>query len=226
MKKLLPVAVLLALVATIVVLGTGTALAASSRDSSEIPSPPPPPAGSHLVMNASQTFINQEDSGNVGYWALDNGFEDIQVWQMSPFDFYAILSVNATWSTFAGVPSSNCDANGTPKEGGDGTGPWGGWITFAFKAAAYTPKFGYLGTFDDGGTQANILLGYYDIPGTQTPLQYGPNHADLDSWGQYFHQTGSDMSDSVVGLYQVYHYGSQTRRSCSPPPRIAALATS
>lgn len=192
----------LALAAGLLALLAAPAFAsANGAASATVTTPPPPPAGSHLVMNVTEGFINQEDSGSVGYWALDNGVSSVKVWQVPDGSFYTILRPFATFTTFAGVPSPNCDANGRPLEKGTGTGTFSGWIVFTFTAASYTPKFGYLGVFNDGGSKADILLGWYD-------LQQGPNPADLISFMNYF--PGGLDSLNATGIYQVYRYGSQT----------------
>ena len=196
-------ALLVALVAVFTLVAAGTALATGSQAApacAPVSSPPPPPAGSHLVMNVTEGFINQEDSGNVGYWALDNGVASIMVWQVPDGSFYTIVRPFATFTTFAGVPSPNCNANGLPLEKGTGTGTFGGWVTLTFTATGYTPRFGYLGTFNDGGTKADILAGWYD-------LQQGPNSADTLSFLSYF--PGWDNLN-VTALDEVYRLGHQT----------------
>jgi len=69
MKKLLPVAVLVALVAVFTLLAAGTALAR-------------PPAHPKLVMNVTYKVINDEANGNVGFWALVDYTRHVQVWQL------------------------------------------------------------------------------------------------------------------------------------------------
>ena len=203
MRNKLWIVLLVALVAVFTLVAAGTALAAGSQTlpaGAAYVSPPPPPAGSHLVMSVSETFINQEDSGNVGYWALDNGLAGVKVWQISDGSFYVIVRPCATFTTFATVPSPNCDAKGLPLEKAGGTGIFGGWVTLTFTATNYTPKFGYLGTFNDGGTKADILAGWYD-------LQQGPNSADTLSFLSYF--PGWDNLN-VTALDEVYRLGHQT----------------
>jgi len=42
-----------------------------------------------LVLNITYKITNDEDSGNVGYWALENYNRHIQVWQLLDGSFYA-----------------------------------------------------------------------------------------------------------------------------------------
>jgi hypothetical protein len=191
----------LALAAGLLALLAAPAFASGEGATCSTATTPPPPAGSHLVMNVTEGFINQEDAGSVGYWALDNGVSSVMVWQVPDGSFYTILRPLATFTTFAGVPSPNCDANGLPLEKGTGTGTFSGWIVFTFTASSYTPKFGYLGVFNDQGSKADILLGWYD-------LQQGPYPADLISFMNYF--PGGLDTLNATALYQVYRYGCQT----------------
>ena len=45
--------------------------------------------------------MNDEDSGNVGYWALDSYNKQIQVWDMHDGTFYAAVQYEGKWNTFA-----------------------------------------------------------------------------------------------------------------------------
>ena len=130
-------------------------------------------------MNVSVNYVNWEDNGNVGYWALNKARQKVKVWQVAPGSFYLVAWYRGTWTTYAGVPSPNCsmeagDSFGLPVEQAGGSGGRGAaGSRTASTPTAYTPKFGYLGTFDDGGTMADVLLGYYYEPGTDSPLQAG-----------------------------------------------------
>ena len=52
------------------------------------------PSGSILVLDITHKVTNDEDSGNVGYWALDNYNKHVQVWQAPDGTFYAVAIVN------------------------------------------------------------------------------------------------------------------------------------
>jgi hypothetical protein len=176
------------------------ALAAGATRASA-PPPPLPPPGSSLIMNVSENYVNWEDAANVGYWALNEAREKVKVWQMADDSYYLVAWYRGTWTTYAGVPSPNCDSLGQPVEQADGTGPWSGWVAYSFKAAAFTPMFGYLGTFDDGGTAADVRLGYYDV-------QQGSSHTADAVFLDYFTDVDWD-SLAAVGGYWVYRYKSQ-----------------
>lgn len=188
------------------------AAGAGSR-AAALPAPLPPP-GSDLVMNMSLDYVNWEDNGNVGYWALNEARQKVKVWQVAPGSFYLVAWYRGTWTTYAGVPSPNCsmepgDSFGLPVAQADGSGPWSGWVAFSFDATAYTPTFGYLDTFDDGGTMADVLLGYYFVPGTDTPLQVGSRH-DADS--ALFNYFTIDDWDSLAAIAAHYVYRNKNQR--------------
>jgi hypothetical protein len=204
MRNKLWIVVLVAVVAAFTLVAAGTALAAGSQTlpaGAAYVSPPPAPPGSHLVMDATEVYTNVEDSGNFCYWALDDAIPRIQVWHVPDGSFYAILRPRGIWTTFAGVPSPNCDGSGLPTEQAQGSGTYWGWFTVAFTASSYTPKFGYLGTFNCGGTKADILLGNYS-------LQQGDNGA-LFAWQNYF----PGFNGSFVSFWEQYRYGCQTQVS-------------
>lgn len=201
MRNKLWIVVLVALVAAFTLVAGGTALASGGQTlpaGAAYVSPSPAPPGSHLVMDAIEGVKNMEDYGNFCYWALDTGIIRVQVWQIPDGSFYAIRWHNGIWTTFAGVPSSNCDGSGLPTEQARGSGTYSGWMTAAFTASSYTRKFGYLGTFNCGGTKADILLGNYS-------LQQGDNGAEF-TWQNYF----PDIDGSNVGIWEQYRYGCQT----------------
>ena len=81
------------------------------------------PAGSKLVLDITYKVTNDEDSGNVGYWALESYNKHIQVWQTPDGTFYAVARYTGKWQTFAGALSpgsglaESSDASGT-LEGG------------------------------------------------------------------------------------------------------------
>ena len=93
MRCKLWIVVLVALVAVFTLVAAGAALAAGSQPAlacATSASPAPPP-GSVLVEDIAFTVVNQNDAGNVGYWALDDGFAHVRVWQVSPDNFYLRL---------------------------------------------------------------------------------------------------------------------------------------
>jgi hypothetical protein len=198
--------------AVLALLAAAAPAAAAGGGAMPVP-PPPPPHGAKLVMNVCERYANWEDNGNVGYWALNGAKQKVKVWQVTPGSFYLIAWYDGTWTTFEGVPSPNCSTEegasfGLPLEEAEGTGPWGGWVAYTFQAADITRKYGYLGRFDDEGTVADVLLGYYYEPDGTTPLQVGSRH-DADSmFLNYFIDVDWESFWPVGGCW-VYRYKQQ-----------------
>src|SRR3989344_8667242 len=116
MKKLWVLAVVL------MVLSMSVAIAKESHDSDSAENEDREdraPDHSALVLNIKHKVTNDEDSGNVGYWALDNYNKQVQVWQVSDGTFYAVARYAGDWQTFAGAKSPGAgtvqgnDASGT-----------------------------------------------------------------------------------------------------------------
>ena len=120
-----------------------------------------PPQGSQLIVNALMKVVNHEDTGTVGYWALDHYNQHIRVWQTPTGGFYAGVFDEGHYQTFAGALSP---ASGVT-EPSDGTGPFhGGYIetfTGTLLASPTEPTHGDIGTFDFGGSKSDILLGSF-----------------------------------------------------------------
>ncbi|MCZ7356788.1 MAG: hypothetical protein O8C66_12055 [Candidatus Methanoperedens sp.] len=118
------------------------------------------PSGSKLILDISLKVTNDEDSGNVGYWALDNYNKIVQVWKVPDGSFYAVVKYDGKWQTFKGALSPGNgssqlkDASGTFK---------GGYIAIfngTFDPGTRKTK-GSIGSFNFSGTKADILLGTY-----------------------------------------------------------------
>lgn len=121
-----------------------------------------PPAGYTEVINAEMTVTNDEDSGFVGYWALDDYTKHLQVWESSTGDkFYVAVMYQGTWQTFAGALSPG---TGVP-EPSAGTGSIkGGYIATLsgpMLANPTAPTHGTVGTYNFAGTESDVLLGTY-----------------------------------------------------------------
>ncbi len=153
------------------------------------------PVGSVLVLNITHKVTNDEDSGNVGYWALDSYNKHVQVWQVPDGSFYAIARYAGTWQTFAGALSPG---TGFPQS--DASGTFEGGYVATFTATGFTSAFGNIGTKDYGGTKADVLLGTYGAgqTGPTTPFSF---------LSAYF--TGA-ASFTYVSWGWTYHYRSQT----------------
>lgn len=153
------------------------------------------PAGSKLVLNITYKVVNDEDSGVVGYWALDNYTKHVQVWQEPDGSFYAVARYTGQWTTFATALSPQIGDT----EGSDASGTFEGGYVATLSAGSFTRAFGNLGTFDLGGTKADILLGTYGNGQTGDATSF-------DWVSTYF----PDSSFKYVAWGWTYHYRNQT----------------
>lgn len=160
------------------------------------------PTGSKLVINITYKVTNDEDSGNVGYWALDNYNKQVQVWQVPDGSFYAVARYDGKWQTFAGALSPGAGV----KEGSDAKGTFQGGYTATFTATSCTPTTGNIGSYDFGGTKADILLGTYGAGQTgSTPsfsyLSYCTGVAGFTQphWGWTYHYRSQDWNNYDYG---------------------------
>ena len=197
MRSRLWIIVLAALVAVLTAVGTGTALAASSQAACATSAGTAGvPHGAVAVEDITYTMLNSNDGGNVGIWALDDGFCHVQVWRLSRGDFYAAVTESGTWTTFAGALSPG---NGVPEPAG-GSGPFFAHFTETF-SGAITPgvqRFGYLGTIDFGETEADILLGTYD--------KQSGNANTWDPFNSYYNNVSNV---NVLTTYGIERYRNQ-----------------
>lgn len=164
------------------------------------------PPGSTLVLNITMKVTNDEDSGNVGYWALDDYNKSVQVWQTPGGSFYAVVRYEGKWRTFAGALSPGAGL----VQSKDASGTFEGGYVATFTAAGFTSKFGNIGTFDFGGTKADILLGTYGAgqSGPTTPFSWlstyftGVGSFAQPNWGWTYHyrsQTWNNFSYGTTG---------------------------
>lgn len=164
------------------------------------------PVGSILVLNITHKVTNDEDSGNVGYWALSNYNKHVQVWQAPDGTFYVIARYEGKWQTFAGALSPGAGVT----ESTDASGTFEGGYVATFNAASFTSAFGNIGTIDYGGTKADVLLGTYGAgqTGPTTPFSYlstyftGASNFAYVSWGWTYHyrsQTWNNFSYGTTG---------------------------
>ena len=170
------------------------------------------PPGSKLVLNITYKVTNDEDSGNIGYWALDNYNKHLQVWQEPDgTTFYVVARYDGQWQTFAGALSPGAGV----AQNSDGQGTFeGGYIaTFNF-TGTFNPSLlkisGNTVALDFGGTKADILLGTYgagqtgDISSTDVLSEYFPGYTGFiqPSWGWTYHyksQTWNNFSYGTTG---------------------------
>jgi len=175
------------------------------------------PAGSVLVLNITYKVTNDEDSGMVGYWALSDYNKQVKVWQVPDGSFYAIARYTGKWTTFAGALSpgagvvQGADASGTFEGGYTATFTAGSSTptfmarssTPTFTAGSFTSAFGNIGTYDFGGTKADVLLGTYGAGQTgSTP--------SFDWLGTYFTSSDDFADFTYLNWGWTYHYRSQT----------------
>jgi len=133
------------------------------------------------IINARASANNYEDSGVVGYWALDNFVESFIIWQntgTTPNTFCSLNQYSGTWTTYAGALSPQ---NGvTELNGASGamdaaivkifTGTFLGpycqpSTTTTTKTCTGThstkPLTGNIGVFNLNGSPSQIQLGTY-----------------------------------------------------------------
>jgi hypothetical protein len=177
------------------------------------------PPGQTLLVNINCKVINLEDPGTVGFWALDNAIVHLQIWGPSgppvPFSlgppvqlpsiYYFVESVTGNWQTYAGALSPGAgiiqksDASGTFELDVD----YSAVYVAGFLNAFSLPTHGNIGTFDFGGTKADILLGTY-------------YNGQIGSSGDFFSAIQGMytpfMALSITGATfgSTYHYRSQT----------------
>lgn len=194
MKKILVIAILVAVIGSLVaspVLAKPThPTAGSFVNAGGVP------PGSVLVVNITHKVTNDEDSGNVGYWAIDNYKKHVQVWQVPDGTFYVVSSYSGKWMTFAGALSPGLGV----VQSKDGRGTFQGGYTATFSATGFTSAFGNIGTFDYGGTKADILLGTYGAGQTGPTAPFSFLSTYFPGWSGW----------TYINWGWTYHYRSQT----------------
>ncbi len=120
----------------------------------------PVPAGSKVILHVSFVDTNVEDGGNVGYWALDTWFFTDTFWQAPDGSIYFHLSIVGTWTTFAGALSPNQGVTEPKMGSGLLLLEYSGHVLTTFEPGSRATS-GFIGVFNAGGTEADILLGMY-----------------------------------------------------------------
>jgi hypothetical protein len=187
--------ILLAIVVAAAIMAPATALAR----------PKGVPAGSVLAVNITHKVVNDEDSGNVGYWALLNYNKHVQVWKVPDGTYLVVAHYVGKWTTFAGAQSPGAGVLQTA----DGHGRFKGGYRATFTATSFTRARGYQGVFDYGGTKEDILLGTYGAGqlGVTPTFDWTQYFADFDNftylnWGwTYKHkaQKWLNLSTATTG---------------------------
>ena len=163
------------------------------------------PHGSSLILDINYKVTNDEDSGFLGYWALDDYVKHIKIWKVPDGSFYALVQYDGRFHTFAGVPSPQ---NGVP-EPKTATGEFSGGYVATF-TGTFSPALatrGDMGKFDFGGSKADILLGTYGNgqAGSITPFSYldhyftGIGSFNEDPWGWTYHYKNQSWSNLSTG---------------------------
>ena len=163
------------------------------------------------IINVTMTVKNDEDTGLVGYWALDNYTKHVTVWQTDANTYAANVTYLGMWHTFNGALSPQ---NGII-EPDNGTGTLQGSYTATFNTPTFNSMantIGNLGTFDFGGTVNDILLGTYSSNqiGNQNPFDwvgyYFPGYTNFVqptwSWtytNNTYHFYGNQWVNSYAG---------------------------
>jgi hypothetical protein len=151
------------------------------------------------IINVRMSVTNDEDSGFDGYWALDNYQKSIYVWQMPPTGpaatFCALVQYSGLWQTFAGAISPASQPTNPPgvTQPSDGNGPMsGGYVSGPFTGVynPTKPTSGFIGSFDCGGTKADILKGYSN-------LQTGNPHCP--DWTTFYFTGGATFPEPTWG---------------------------
>ncbi|MGA3289134.1 MAG: hypothetical protein ABSD42_02705 [Candidatus Bathyarchaeia archaeon] len=149
----------------------------------------------NLVVNVSWIVLNDEDyRWGAGCWALDNGMQSVQVWQLSTDNYVAIKTYNEMFYTPKGAISPVVGTVET--KAGTGTMNAQYIVSIAGPLATGVQLTGCLGVKNYGGSISDILLG--------TGAQGAPKGY---SWlGQYFPSVTSFPSANVIFRSDYWQY--------------------
>lgn len=139
--------------------------------------------GAKQILDVSLIAQNDEDSGIGGYWALDHFKEQhIQVWKLADNSFYVLKKYDGIFVTPAGGLDPGTGTHLQNESSfGEITGGYVATMNGTF-APGTNPTHGNIGTFNYGGTMADILLNTYGNG------QTGDTHA-YDWTSAYFSST-------------------------------------
>lgn len=118
--------------------------------------------GARQILDISYTAQNDEDSGIVGYWALDHFREHLKVWNLADGSFYALKQYDGI---FASPQGALDPGTGTHVQNESSFGVVTGGYVAIFNgtfAPGTNPTRGNTGAFNYGGTTSDILLNTYD----------------------------------------------------------------
>ena len=190
-----------------------------------------------LVLDVTANIINDPDSGNFGYWALDNLTRNMKVWQISipatsalTYNSYvANISDNGIATTFAGALSPGAGVI----EPNNGVSTITGSEDLTFNAI-FTPgsntvytNGNVIASFNNKGTSSYILLGTYS---NQDKSTYSPASTFSHYLDEYFTISSTGINFAAWGdtyTYSVYPPGNQvmTDNSISSPSITGDIIT-
>lgn len=174
---------------------TPVAAAFASGPTQQIP--PNPCSGGTLVLTINYHVINDEDSGFVGYWALDHYSKTVQVYLVSTGtninNYCAWETYDGGWQTFAGALSPQAGIT----ESRTGAGNFNGYLELLFTGTLKTSGTVNLSTKNYGGTSSDIILGSYGAG------QKGPT--SVYSWTNNFVTGFAGGAEPIWGFF--YYQG-------------------
>ena len=190
-----------------------------------------------LVLDVTANIINDPDSGNFGYWALDNLTRNMQVWQISipatsadTYNSYvANIIDNGIATTFAGAISPGVGV----VEPNNGVSTITGYEDLTFNAI-FTPgsntvytNGNVIASFNNEGTPSYILLGTYS---NQAKSTYSPASTFSHYLDEYFTISNAGINFPAWGdtyTYTVYPPSGQvmTDNSISNPSITGDIIT-
>jgi len=158
--------------------------------------------GGKMVINVTYKVMNTVDSGVAGnFWAYDQLNRHIQVWQMGPSTFCAVVEDKGSFLTNAGASPGNTDLDGIAA-GITGTIK-GGYVMTINEMLVSNPTYqtrGNIGTFD---YQCDTVG---NCPGAVNWIEayFGPSPSySYVSWGWTYHGgkngTWVNSSDGNLG---------------------------
>jgi hypothetical protein len=169
------------------------------------------------IINVTMHVTNDEDTGLVGYWALENYNKTIQVWQFPNGSYVALVLYSGTWNTYAGALSPEHGIDQPVNASGI---MMGGYVaTFNNTSlAAIKPIIGDIGTYDYLGTKADVLLGKYSNGQTGATgkvdwtsfyfAPHPPNNFNQGLWGWAYALNGQEWCNSkAVNSGEIWTYG-------------------
>ncbi len=110
-----------------------------------------------LAFSFTATITKDEDTGNIGYWALDSYTTNVQVYNLAGDNYVALADYLGTFTTYA----SDLSPGYGVVEPITGTGTLTQSYEATFTATGYTPPASPTITANDGGTQLDLSYGTY-----------------------------------------------------------------